>query len=97
MLIPTQKLYFGDNDAIYDVIIQEPVEYDVINTDMKSAGIYLLNYYYFRHTQQFSFWDKWTRPILPFVVLPLCKNDKRAFSFIRYIDMAHQKYGKNST
>ena len=25
VLISSQKLYFGDNDAIYDVIIQEPV------------------------------------------------------------------------
>ena len=25
LLILTQKLYFGDDDAIYDVIIQEPV------------------------------------------------------------------------
>ena len=25
LLILIQKLYFGDNDAIYDVIIQEPV------------------------------------------------------------------------
>ena len=25
LLISSQKLYFGDDDAIYDVIIQEPV------------------------------------------------------------------------
>ena len=25
LLISSQKLYFGDNDAIYEVIIQEPV------------------------------------------------------------------------
>ena len=43
---------------------------------MKSAGIHLLNYYSFRHTQLFSFLDKWTEPILPFVVFPLssCMN-----------------------
>ena len=32
-LISTQKLYFVDNDAIFDII-----------RDMKSAGIHLLNY-----------------------------------------------------
>ena len=26
LLITTQTLYFGDDDAIYDVIMQEPVE-----------------------------------------------------------------------
>ena len=41
-IISSQKLYFGDDDAIYDVIIQEPFENDVITTDMKSAGIITL-------------------------------------------------------
>ena len=43
----------------------------MMSSDMKSAGIHLLNYWSFRHTQQFSFLDKSTGPILPFVVLPL--------------------------
>ena len=38
LLISTQNLYFVDDDAIYDVIIQ--FENDVITTDMKSAGIH---------------------------------------------------------
>ena len=36
------KLYFGDDDAIYDVIIQEPGKNDVTTTNMESAGIHLL-------------------------------------------------------
>ena len=67
----TQKLYFCNNDAIYEVIIKNQFENDVITTDMKAAGIHLLNYYSFRHTQQFSFLDKLTGPFLPFVVLAL--------------------------
>ena len=50
LLFSTQKLYFGDNDAVHDQF-----ENDIITTDLKSAGIHLLNYYSFRHTQQFSF------------------------------------------
>ena len=71
LLISTQKLYFGDNDAIYDVIILEPSLKDVIATAMISAGIHFLNYYSFRHTQSFSFLDKSTGPILTFMVLAL--------------------------
>ena len=41
LLISSQKLYFGDDDAIYDVIIQEPV----MTTDMKSAGIHFFQTY----------------------------------------------------
>ena len=53
LLISTQKLYFGDNDAISDVI----------TTDMISAGIHLLNYLSLRHIQLFSFLDLSTGPI----------------------------------
>ena len=68
-LISSQKLYFGHDDAIYN--LKKLFENDVISTDMKSAGIHLLNQYSFRHTQPFSFLDKSTGPILPFVVLAL--------------------------
>ena len=69
-LITTQKSYACDNDANYDVIMQEPVS-KLRHNHMKSAGIWLLNYYSFRPTQPFSFWDKSTLPRLPFVVLAL--------------------------
>ena len=49
-------------------------ENDIITTDMKSAGIHLLNYYSFTHTQPFSFLDKSTGPIMSFVVLPICST-----------------------
>ena len=58
LLISTQKPYFCDND--------------VITTDIKSAGIHLLNYHSFRAIQSFSFLDKSTQPVLPLVVLTLC-------------------------
>ena len=45
LLISTQKLYFGDSDAIYELIV-------------KSAMIHLLNYQAFKHTQPLSFSDK---------------------------------------
>ena len=47
LLISSQKMYFGDDDAFYDVIIQEPVWKWRQTTDMKSAGIHLLNPYSF--------------------------------------------------
>ena len=50
-------------------------ENDVIIKEMKSAGINLLNQYSFRHTKPFSFLDKSTGPILPFVVLALYFTD----------------------
>ena len=51
LLISTQKLYFGDGDAIYDVLMQVSVfKNDFITTDMKM--IHLLNYKAFRHTWQ---------------------------------------------
>ena len=31
------KIYFGDDDAIYDVIIKNQFEIDVITTDIKSS------------------------------------------------------------
>ena len=31
------KIYFGDDDAIYDVIIKNQFENDVITTDIKSS------------------------------------------------------------
>ena len=49
-------------------------ENDIITTDMKSAGIHLLNYYSFTHTHPFSFLDKSTGPIMSFVVLPICSS-----------------------
>ena len=52
-------------------------DYDVFTTDMKSAGIHLLKQYSFRHTQPFSFLDKSTGPILPFMVLALCLPAQR--------------------
>ena len=61
-LISKQKLFFGDDDAIYDVIIKNQFENDVITRDMKSAGIHLLNYQSFRHTQPFLFLDESTGP-----------------------------------
>ena len=70
LLISTQKLYFSDGDAIYDVLMQVSV-FDFITTDIKFTMIHLLNYQAFRHTQPFSFSDKLTGPILPFVVLAL--------------------------
>ena len=70
LLISTQKSYFCDNDAIYDVIMQEPV-ITVITTDIKSAVIHLLNNHSLRPSQSFSFLDKSTGPYLPFVVLAL--------------------------
>ena len=53
--ISTQKFYFGDDDAIYNDIMQNQFENDAITTDMKSTGIHLLNYKSFRHTQPVSF------------------------------------------
>ena len=67
LLIPTQKLYFCDNDAF----MTEPVKNDVITTDTKSTGIHLLNNYSLRPSQSFSFLDKVKRPYLPFVALAL--------------------------
>ena len=61
LLISIEKLYFGDDNPIYDVITE----------DMKSAMIHLLNKQSFRYTQPFSFLDKLKGPILPFVVLAL--------------------------
>ena len=61
-------------------------ENDVITTDMKSAGIHLLNRYSFRHTQPFSFLDKSTGPILPFVALALCIQEQILDLLIFYKD-----------
>ena len=70
-IISTWKLYVGDDDTIYDAIIKTKFENDVIPSDMKSAGIHSLNCYSFRHLKPFSFLDKSTESILPFVVLAL--------------------------
>ena len=72
LLISTQKSYFCDNDTTYDVIMEELVRNDVITTDIKSAGIHLLNCHFLRPSQLFSFLEKSTGPILPFVALALC-------------------------
>mgnify|MGYP003688546427 CR=1 FL=1 len=68
LLISTQKSYFFDNDTmtIYHVIMQEPLENDVITTDIKSAGIHLLNNHSLKPSQSFSFLDKSTGPCLSF-------------------------------
>ena len=60
LLISTQKSYFCDNDAIYEVIMKKRLENDVITTDIKSAGIHLLNYHSLRPFQSFSCLDKST-------------------------------------
>ena len=68
---PTNFANFNTKDVctlLMTSIIKNQFENDVMTTDMKSAGIHLLNYYSFRHTQPFSFWDKSTGP---FVVLAL--------------------------
>ena len=41
LLISTQKLYFGDDGAIYDIILQEPLWNDVthVTKDMQPAVI----------------------------------------------------------
>ena len=67
LLISTQKLYFGDDDAIYDVIIQEPVWKWRHNYRHRISRDPFAKW----HTQPFSFLDKPTGPILPFVVLAL--------------------------
>ena len=67
--ISTQKSYFCDNDAIYDVIMQEN---DVKTTDIKSAGIHLLNDHFIRPSQSSSFFNKSTGSYLLFVALALC-------------------------
>ena len=51
--------------------IQDRLENDVIITDIKSAGIHLLNYHSFRPTQPFLFLDQSTWQILPFVALAI--------------------------
>ena len=72
LLILIQKSYFFDNDAFFDVMIQEPDrKWRQNTTDLKSAGIYLLNYYSLRPSQPFSFVDKSTGPHLPFLALAL--------------------------
>ena len=48
-------MYLSDNDAIYDVIMEEPVR----------------RYHNYRPTQPFSFLDKLTDPIMQFVALDL--------------------------
>ena len=48
------------------------LENDVITTDMNLSGIHLLNYLSVRLIQPFSFEDKSTWSILPFVALALC-------------------------
>ena len=55
-------------DDFLNQLVQQQFENDVITTDTKSAWIHLLNYYSQLHTQPFSFLDKSTAPILPFVV-----------------------------
>ena len=65
------KVVFGDDDAIHDIRLKKQFENDVITIEMKSAGIHLLNYQSFRHSQPFLFLDKSTGPIFPFLVLPL--------------------------
>ena len=89
LLIWTQKVYFSDDDAIYDVIIQEPVW--KWRHDMKSAGIHLLNYFSLRQTQPFSFLDKWTGPILPFVVLPLYIISCKYCSVVYFLETSRTK------
>ena len=74
LIISTQNLHFGDDDAIFYVLIQEPVWVCVITTDMKSVVIHLLKYFSFRQTQTFSYFNKVTGPILPFVVLAFYKD-----------------------
>ena len=74
LVISTQMSYFCDIDAIYDVIMQEPVGNDVMTTDIKSVGIHLLNNHSLRPSQSFSFLDKSTGPILPLMVLALYKS-----------------------
>ena len=46
-------------------------ENDVITTDMISAWIHLLINFSLRHTHSFSFLDKSTGPILPYMFLAL--------------------------
>ena len=77
----THKWYFCDNDAIYDVIIQVPVENDVITTDIKSAGIHSLTNHSLRPSQSFSFSDKSTGPYLPFVVLVLLHVNSKCSTY----------------
>ena len=75
LLISTQKLYFGDDDAIHDVIIKEPVWKWRHNYRHEiNRNTFAENHFPFRHTQSFSVLDKSTGPNLPAVVLPLLKN-----------------------
>ena len=88
LLISSQKLYFGYDDAIFDVIIQQP-DWKWRHNYTQSAGIHLLNLYFFRHTQPFSFLCKSTRPILPFVVLTLYNSLSLATIFLNILQYFH--------
>ena len=54
-LIKTQKLYFCDRNAFYDVIMQETVRKRRHNHRHEISRVHLLKYHSFRPTQQFSF------------------------------------------
>ena len=68
LLISSHKLYFGDYNAIYDVLIQEPVQKcrhnyrHEISRDRFDESVLFQTY-------STSFILKSTGPILPFVVL----------------------------
>ena len=63
LLISTKKLYFGDNYAIYDVILQEPIwkrHYIYKNEYSRDPFTELLVF------STYSIVEKPTGPILPF-------------------------------
>ena len=59
LLILTIKLYFGDDDAINEVKIQEPAWkwFNKFRNEIIRDPL-LLKYYSFKHTQPFSFLEK---------------------------------------
>ena len=71
LLLSSQKLYFCDEDAICDVIIQEPVWKWRHNYRHKISRDPFAELLPFRHTQPCLFLEKQTGPKMPFVVLPL--------------------------
>ena len=72
LVLLTQKSYFLDNDAIYDVIMQKPVRTRRHNHRHKISRDSFAEKSLFK-SQSFSFLDKSTGPYLTFVALALSK------------------------
>ena len=69
-------MYFGDDDVIYDIIIQEPVwkwshnyRHEISRDPFAESVLFQTHSL---QTQSFSFLEQLTGPNLPFMVLALC-------------------------